>query len=248
MDSTFNFSRLNVNQFMETEAFRDMRSSKMEGSIRLSSGSYKIAWNQRDQAQVSRTDKTWCSSFADFFARGCCSPTRASQLQTELNIERAPDHVPLLAAAPPEIDEDPLGGNFSSQRTENALNIRNLQWANQNAPVTAIRLRGGRDAEQHQELMVTLKDGTLVRISRNDSSDTFQVGARERGGRNLMPTIAESSPANMTLRDVVNAFQAEHRERPYYDQANCQTFAQDVYSKLDPTYSDPRRSEFEDLL
>lgn len=247
MDGNLNFSRYNVNQFMDTPSFQRIRSDRFEGNLKLSSGTYQITWN-RGQAQVSRTDKSWCSSFADFFARGCCSPTRASQLQTELNIRPALDNLrlpdpnmrqPLLLddhlsppAAPPDIEIF----TKAEKGKANAIAYKGRSEAQLplDVPVTRIRLRGDGVGGGHQELMITLGNGKLVRISRNRGEDTFQYGAQERGG--LMPTIKgydlSLEGTGKTLEHVLEAFKREHVQRPSYDDGNCQVLAQNIYKEL----------------
>lgn len=101
--------------------------------------------------------------------------------------------------------------------------------------VTLVRLRGSPISGQHRELMITLITGVLVRVSRNNAADTFQIGAGEGGGHNVMNTLLEHRPVgNVTCRSALAAFGRVYRQWPRYDQADCQTFAKAIYKELCP--------------
>lgn len=101
--------------------------------------------------------------------------------------------------------------------------------------VTEVALRGGSfTAGTHHELMLTLADGTLLRISRNNSSDTFQIGAERSGPRGELKVLVSSSPLrdDMTVRDALGAFGDVNRAMPRYDHGDCQEFAAHIYREL----------------
>jgi hypothetical protein len=107
----------------------------------------------------------------------------------------------------------------------------------QNKVVVRVRLRGSWTTGNHQEVMLTLADGTLVRISRTNGSDTFQIGAQEAGAsRNPMATLIENvvPAAGPTCREALEAFGTVHRNFPRYEQADCHEFARGFYLELIP--------------
>jgi hypothetical protein len=114
--------------------------------------------------------------------------------------------------------------------------------------VTRVRLRGSWTTGNHQEVMLTLSDGTLVRISRTNGSDTFQIGAQEEGAsRNPMHTLIETNiPAGgPTCRAALQAFRMAHNAARSYEQADCHQFARSFYLALVPgTQGFPAEEEF----
>jgi hypothetical protein len=106
------------------------------------------------------------------------------------------------------------------------------------AMVTLIELRGDWTTGHHQELLITLNTGVLVWISRNNSDDTFQVGAAQQnpngGGVMNVLVTAVVPPRGPTLRVVLEVFGQVKRLWPRYDQADCQTFAQEILRRLVP--------------
>ena len=97
----------------------------------------------------------------------------------------------------------------------------------QHASVVRVRLRGAWAEGNHQEVMLDLNNGELVRISRTNGSDTFQIGAAEEGRSKFpMKTLIEVQlNGRITCRDAFSAFGDVHRAVPRYDQADCQVFA-----------------------
>lgn len=85
MEAKFNLSTHSVDSFIRTDQFKDIRSGKQEGNLQLSSGTYRISWDQ-DRPQVDRNDKGSFTGIKDFFARGCSTETRASRLQNALEL------------------------------------------------------------------------------------------------------------------------------------------------------------------
>ena len=122
---------------------------------------------------------------------------------------------------------------------DNAINMNANQpfIDHQNKVVVRVRLRGSWTTGNHQEVMLTLADGTLVRISRTNGSDTFQIGAQEAGAsRNPMATLIQTNvpAAGPTCRDALAAFGTVHRNFPRYEQADCHEFARRFYLELIP--------------
>lgn len=106
---------------------------------------------------------------------------------------------------------------------------------NHSAMATRIRLRGNWTTGHHQELMINLNNGKLLRISRSNGEDTFQVGANEDGNY-VMPTLVETViPDNqITVRTALDAFGQVHRINPSYEQSDCHEFAHAIYRILVP--------------
>jgi hypothetical protein len=102
--------------------------------------------------------------------------------------------------------------------------------------VTEVALRGSSfTTGTHHELMLTLADEvTLLRISRNNASDTFQIGAERAGPRGELEQLVSSPPLqeDTTVRDVLVAFGNINREIPRYEQGDCQEFAARIYKTL----------------
>lgn len=114
--------------------------------------------------------------------------------------------------------------------------------------VRSIALRGtGWDGSHHQELMIELgytvpttrvKRGyvqwrpVLLRISRNNGQDTFQLGASASKYNTLVERHVSRN--TITCRRVLQAFGEVRRLYPSYDKGNCRRFAQDIFEALVP--------------
>ena len=105
----------------------------------------------------------------------------------------------------------------------------------QHEKVDEIRLRGSMTASQHVEVLLKLETGVLMRISRNNMEDTFQIGASEEGrSARPMPTIGQPmTPGDKpTLRRVLHIVGNVRQMWPRYDQADCQEFAKEILRRL----------------
>jgi hypothetical protein len=130
-------------------------------------------------------------------------------------------------------------GDFQSDSRENSIKMNKAMpfFEHKTKAVTRIRLRGDWTSGKHQELMITLSGDILLRISRTNGEDTFQIGAVEEGRSKIpMPTLINRPIAGIkkTCGDALQAFGEVHRRHPKYEQADCQAFAKDVLLLLDP--------------
>jgi hypothetical protein len=102
----------------------------------------------------------------------------------------------------------------------------------QGTTITRVRLRGEWTEGRHQEVMCTLSDSKLVRISRTNGADTFQYNAAEKH-KIEMPTLDEA-PADhsVDVPGLLTVFKAARKQRKFYDQGDCQVFAADVFRRL----------------
>lgn len=123
--------------------------------------------------------------------------------------------------------------------------------------VRSIALRGtGWDGSHHQELMIVLgqtipttrvKRGylrcrpVLLRISRNNGQDTFQIGASASKYNTLIEQ--DVSHHTITCRRVLQAFGEVKRLYPSYDRGNCRRFAQDIFEALVPSVAEKFQTE-----
>lgn len=123
--------------------------------------------------------------------------------------------------------------------------------------VRSIALRGtGWDGSHHQELMIELgytipttrvKRGylqcrpVLLRISRNNGQDTFQLGASASKYNTLVERHVSRN--TITCRRVLQAFGEVRRLYPSYDKGNCRRFAQDIFEALVPDVTDDFQKE-----
>lgn len=129
--------------------------------------------------------------------------------------------------------DDVLGGNSDSPNNSLKMNRRAPFWRYQNLFVRKIRLRGtGWDGSHHQELLIHLQQNVLLRISRNNGEDTFQIGAHEGQYNDLVERHVSAN--TITCRQVFAAFGRERQAHPTYEHANCRTFVQNIFSDLDP--------------
>ena len=123
--------------------------------------------------------------------------------------------------------------------------------------VRSIALRGtGWDGSHHQELMIELGQTipstrarrgylqcrpVLLRISRNNGQDTFQLGAFASKYNTLVERHV--SHHTITCRRVFQAFGEVRRLYPSYDKGNCRRFAQDIFEALVPSVTGDFQSE-----
>ena len=128
-------------------------------------------------------------------------------------------------------DDDFVGGGGLNNSL--TMNPRYPFGTYQHRFVRKIMLRGtGWDGSHHQELMIELQGQLLLRISRNNGADTFQIGAHASKYNTLVERHV--SRDTITCRRVLQAFGEVRRLCPTYDRANCRTFAQDIFEALDP--------------
>lgn len=98
--------------------------------------------------------------------------------------------------------------------------------------INNVKLRGDWTDGRHQELMAECNDGVNIRISRNNASDTFQVGAQAEGVRTL-PELREVRPPNdLNGAQLLELFMTQHNFWRMYEQADCQQFAQAVLDRV----------------
>jgi hypothetical protein len=137
--------------------------------------------------------------------------------------------------------DNQLDGSFIGQSGDRA----NELVVNTAAPIAqyahyfvrVIKLRGtGWDGSHHQELMIYLQGDTLLRISRNNGSDTFQLAAHKSKYNTLVKF--DVSQRGITCADVLRAFSRERRAHPGYDDADCRSFAQNIVEELVPEAGD----------
>ncbi|MBD8879570.1 hypothetical protein IHE49_03640 [Rhodanobacter sp. 7MK24] len=128
-------------------------------------------------------------------------------------------------------DDDFMGGGGLNNGL--TMNPRCPFWQHQHRFVRRIMLRGtGWDGSHHQELMIELQGQLLLRISRNNGMDTFQIGANPSKYNTLVERHVSGD--TITCRRVLQAFGEVRRLCPTYDRANCRRFAQDIFEALDP--------------
>jgi hypothetical protein len=99
--------------------------------------------------------------------------------------------------------------------------------------VKEITLRGGPSEGQHQELMAECHSGTYIRISRSNSSDTFQVGA-DPGGAHSLPVLSTATPSIgvYTGATLLKVFNSHHEKWPRYEQSDCRDFAKSIMDEV----------------
>lgn len=105
-----------------------------------------------------------------------------------------------------------------------------------NQKIEIVHLRGSWTSGAHQELLIKLKSGVFVRISRTNGQDTFQIGAVEDGkSTNPMPILKSEVPRKpLTCGDAFNVFGKFRKLWPRYEQSDCHGFAQFVMADLFP--------------
>jgi hypothetical protein len=98
--------------------------------------------------------------------------------------------------------------------------------------IANIALRG-RPGQGHHELMATTHSGVNIRISRNNSSDTFQIAANSALPADMQHFSDTAPGAVMTGNDLHNIFDDVHRKWARYEHADCQVFAAEIIKKVD---------------
>jgi hypothetical protein len=135
-------------------------------------------------------------------------------------------------------DEESRGGERKNQIFEKGDVNGALERS-----VQDVRLRGSYDPGAHQELLCTLSDGKLLRISRTNGSDTFQIGATEDGGTLVMPNLQRAVPRHpkdkaYKVKRLKKVFKKVHDRMEKYSHGDCQVFAQAIWKEV--TCTDPR--------
>jgi len=98
--------------------------------------------------------------------------------------------------------------------------------------VDLAHLRGSHVEGHHQDVMLRLTNGTWIRISRNNASDTFQIGADPGIGDGMNLLFQWPVAVGTTAREALQAFGDVHNLWPEYHHADCQVFARAVYDRL----------------
>lgn len=84
----------------------------------------------------------------------------------------------------------------------------------------------------HEDILATTVSGIHIRLSRTNSDDTFQIGADNDTARG-MRTLETAAPGGpMTALDLHGIFDAVHEQWPRYEQATCQSFAQEILKRF----------------
>lgn len=81
----------------------------------------------------------------------------------------------------------------------------------------------------------------LLRISRNNGQDTFQIGASASKYNALV--VRYVSHRTISCRWVLQAFGEVRSLYPSYDKGNCRRFAQDIFEALVPGVTDDFEKE-----
>lgn len=132
------------------------------------------------------------------------------------------------------LGDDYIGNKMNDNTLKMSKDERFAFHIHQKVMIESVQLRGSYDA--HMEVLIKLKSGVFVRVSRINGEDTFQIGAVENGkSKNPMPELKRQIPNKpLTCRDAFELFGKLHKKWPRYDQANCQTFAQTFMDELFP--------------
>ena len=134
-------------------------------------------------------------------------------------------------------DDDFMGGGGGGLNNSLTMNPKYPFKTHQHRFVRKIMLRGtGWDGSHHQELMIELQGQLLLRISRNNGMDTFQIGAHASKYNTLVERHVSAD--TITCRKVLQAFGEVRKLSPSYDRANCRRFAQDIFEALDTDVAD----------
>ena len=133
---------------------------------------------------------------------------------------------------------DDVPSNNRHEENSVKLNSKDTQYAfhlHKDKEIEKVQLRGSNISSQHQELLIRLKSGVLIRISRNNCEDTFQIGAAEMYAGKKPDVLQERVPyRKITCKDAFEIFGNYHRCWPRYEQADCHQFAQHIMKDLFP--------------
>lgn len=139
--------------------------------------------------------------------------------------------------------KDSLSSDFlddnQSQRAPNTIKWKGAGWQTvipDHVYLRKVYLRGSWTDGKHQEVLCELQrpyQGKYIRMSRTNGEDTFQYSA-EWEFKNEMPVLKEADPVDVhvAVGTIVMAFLKAHKDWPYYDQADCQVFAQAIFKTL----------------
>lgn len=116
-------------------------------------------------------------------------------------------------------------------------------------PIGKIQLRGDSfTSGVHHELMIILENAIQIRISRTNGSDTFQLDAISAGSYDKNVLVEKKiTDKKINARTALCAFSKARESRPYYDQADCQSFANEVYKIITGESTTPQVDE-EDFM
>ena len=98
---------------------------------------------------------------------------------------------------------------------------------NNNDLISSVWICGSATASQHQEVICVIGSRGFLRFSRNNSSDTAMSTNQAR-----LPIIYHTQVHNVTVGQALTAYSQTHALWPRYDQADCQTFAQEIVFRL----------------
>ena len=136
-----------------------------------------------------------------------------------------------------EYDDDIVDGGDTNQPNEKKITV-----STEDLDYNVTKMEMKRNGE-HYELLFTveLEDGEIsyIRISRNNSTDRFTFRAQDYD----LATVGDPVEFDgKTVEDILLAFTSAHCDRPCYEGANCQAFADEVWSRLtskrSPAYED----------
>ncbi|PTS84383.1 hypothetical protein DBR00_10730 [Pseudomonas sp. HMWF032] len=138
--------------------------------------------------------------------------------------------------------------DIGSRREKNSTLFKAKQsryYAIKHVPVKKIQLRGDSyTTGVHHELMILLENSTNIRISRTNGSDTLQLDAAITGKHDKTVLFEKMiSDKKINTQTVFTAFSDAKKARPYYDQADCQSFASEVYKRITGESLNPKSDE-----
>lgn len=135
------------------------------------------------------------------------------------------------------MDDDFFFSGIGSTREKNSTLLKAKQsryHAIKEVPINKIQLRGDSyTTGVHHELMIFLENSINIRVSRTNGEDTLQLDAIDTGkyAKNVLHE-KKITDKKINTKTVFIAFSETKNARPYYDQADCQTFAAEVYKKI----------------
>ncbi|WP_263353017.1 hypothetical protein [Acidicapsa acidisoli] len=144
-------------------------------------------------------------------------------------------------------DDDDRGGERKVVKLLKGESIESVK----NEKVVLVILRGSWSSGAHQELICVLESGKLIRISRTNAADTFQIGADsthvdKEGIVHSMPELCSNkthpSKQPFTVQHLYQVFRNTRRSMRFYSRGDCRDFAQSIYK--DCTGYDPATGKF----
>lgn len=127
-----------------------------------------------------------------------------------------------------------LDSGLKEKKDKNSINIDINENISDSIFDKVQLVHGSKRGTEHYELIFLQKDDSdnCLRISRNNISDTIQYPASIDQSKQSYGSIKSEYDISVCGNKIIEAFNKVHNSFPYYINADCECFAENIYNEV----------------